>query len=215
MALAADSGTTVSQVPHRWADLTRPILGRDCLMVADQAWDCGQRSQDRHAQDGVAVLPPGKSSPNRLAACDAVPLEPYDPTVWGTVAAVATTMTDCDGPWRMLLQKRRHGTDCALITPAHAMTAATAMPTYPNRWRIAHCFAENAFLGVNHLPSLHLNAIQPMVSRRLLAFHVVANCRHDRGPAYQKKTPELLHRECLDGVQGRVQLRGHLIEVSI
>src|SRR5947209_1666565 len=34
LALAASSGTTVSQVPHRLADLTRAIRGRDCLMVA-------------------------------------------------------------------------------------------------------------------------------------------------------------------------------------
>jgi hypothetical protein len=40
------------------------------------------------------------------------------------------------------------------------MTADTAMPTYTKRWRMEHFFAENAFLGVNHLPSLHLNAIQ-------------------------------------------------------
>ena len=37
----------------------------------------------------------------------------------------------------------------------------------------------------------------------------------DLGAAYQKKTPELIHREFIDGVQGRVQLRGNLIEVSI
>jgi hypothetical protein len=76
-------------------------------------------------------------------------------------------------------------------------------------------FAENAFLGVNHLPSLNLNAIQTMLSLRLLAFHVVDNFRHDLGPAYQKKTPELIHREFVDGVQGRVQLHGNIIEVSI
>ena len=139
----------------------------------------------------------------------------YDQTVWGNVAAVYTTMTDFDGPLRMLLKKRRNGTYFALITPAHAMTAATALPTYTTRWRIENFFAENAFLGVNHLPSLHLNTIQTMLSLRLLAFHVMDNFRHDLGPAYQKKTPELIHREFIDGVQGRAQLRGNLIEVSI
>jgi hypothetical protein len=48
-ALAAYSGTTVSQVTHRLADLTRAILGRDVLMVADNAWDCGQLIQALHA----------------------------------------------------------------------------------------------------------------------------------------------------------------------
>jgi len=68
---------------------------------------------------------------------------------------------------------------------------------------------------MNQLPSLHLNAIQTMLSLRLLAFHVMDNFRHDLGPAYQKKTPELIHREFVDGVQGRVQGRGTIIEVNI
>src|SRR5574341_582089 len=38
MALAAYSGTTVSQVTHRLAGLTRDILGRDFLLVADKEW---------------------------------------------------------------------------------------------------------------------------------------------------------------------------------
>jgi hypothetical protein len=54
-----------------------------------------------------------------------------------------------------------------------------------------------------------------MLSLRLLAFHVVDNFRHDLGPAYQNKTPELIHREFVNGVQGRVQLRGSTIEVHI
>lgn len=215
IALAASSGTTVSQVTHRLADLTRDILGRDCLMVADKEWYGGQLIQALHAQYGVAVLPPVTSSPTRLEECDAVPLEQYDQTIWGHVAALYTTMTDCDGPLRMRLKQRRNGTYCALRPPAHTRTAATAMPTYTTRWRIENFFAEHAFLGVNHLPSLPLNAIQTLLSLRLLAFHGMDNFRHDLGPAYQSKTPALIHRECSDGVQGRVQWRGNLIEVSL
>ena len=37
MALAAYSGTTVSQVTHHLAALTRAILGRDFLMVAEKS----------------------------------------------------------------------------------------------------------------------------------------------------------------------------------
>jgi len=205
IALAAYSGTTVSQVSCRLAALTRDILGQDFLMVADKEWYCGQLIQELHSQFGVAVLTPVKSSPKRLVEFEAVPLEQDDQTVWGNVAAVYTTMTDFDGPLRMLLKKRRDGKYFALITPASDMTADTAMPTYTKRWRIENFFAENAFLGVNHLPSLHLNAIQTMLSLRLLAFHVVDNFRHDLGPAYQNKTPELIHREFVNGVQGRVQ----------
>jgi hypothetical protein len=205
MALAADSGTTGSQVTRRLATLTRAILGRACLMVADTAWAWGQWSQALHAQHGGEVLTPVQSSPQRQVECDAVPLEQDDQTAWGNVAAVSTTMTDVDGPVRMLLKKRPNGTYCALITPACAMPTDTAMPTSTKRWRLENCCADNAFLGVHPLPSLHLNAIQTMLSLRLLAFHVVDNCRHDLGAAYQKKTPELIHRACVDGVQGRVQ----------
>ena len=215
IALATYSGTTVSQVSCRLAALTRDILGRDFLMVADKEWYCGQLIQELHAQFGVAVLTPVKSSPKRLVEFETVPLEHYDQTVWGNVAAVYTTLTDFNGPLRMLLKKQRDGKYFALITPACAMTADTAMPTYTKRWRIENFFAENAFLGVNHLPSLHLNAIQTMLSLRLLAFHVVDNFRHDLGPTYQNKTPELIYREFVNGVQGRVQLRGSTIEVRI
>jgi hypothetical protein len=215
IALAAYSGTTVSQVSCRLAALTRDVLGQDFLMVADKEWYCGQLIQERHAQLGVAVLPPVTSSPKRLVEFEAVPLEHDDQTLWGNVAAVYTTMTDFDGPLRMLLKKRRNGKSFALITPASDMTADTAMPTYTKRWRLENFFAENAFLGMNHLPSLHLNAIQTMLSLRLLAFHVVDNFRHDLGPAYRNKTPQLIHREFVNGVQGRVQLCGSTIEVHI
>ena len=54
-----------------------------------------------------------------------------------------------------------------------------------------------------------------MLSLRLLSFHAVDNFRHDLGPAYKNKTPEVIHREFINGVQGRVQLRENIIEVSI
>jgi hypothetical protein len=215
VALAAYSGATVAQITRHLATLTHNILERDCLMVADKEWYCGQLIQDLHAQYGVDVLTPIKSSPKRQAEFEAVPLEHYAQSVWGQVATLSTTMTNFNGPLRMFLKKRRNGQYFALITPACDMTSEIAMPTYTKRWRIENFFAENAFLGMNHLPSLHLNAIQTMLSLRLLAFHVVDNFRHDLGPAYQHKTPELIHREFIDGVQGRVQLRGNLIEVSI
>ena len=183
LALAASAGTTGSQVPRHVAALTRAILARDCLLVAAKEWDGGPLIQNLPAPDGVEVLTPVKSSPPRQGACDAIPLEQYDPTIWGSVATVSTTMTACDGPLRMLLKKRRPGPYCALITPACAMTADTAMPTSTNRWRRENCCAEKAFLGVHPLPSLTLHAIQTLRSLRLLAFHVVDNLRHDLGPA--------------------------------
>src|SRR5438132_3213545 len=131
----------------------------------------------------LIAVDPHRGGSISLRPFDAIPLEQYDPTIWGSMATVYTTMTDFDGPLRMLLKKRRHGTYFALITPACDMTADTAMPPYTKRWRMENFFAENAFLGVNHLPSLNLNAIQTTLSLRLLAFHVVDNFRHDLGPA--------------------------------
>src|SRR5439155_21319866 len=86
------------RAPPRVADLTRDLRGRDVLMVADTAWDGGPLSQDLHAPYGVAVLPPVTASPTRRAACATVPLAPYAQPIWGHVAAVSTTLTDCDGP---------------------------------------------------------------------------------------------------------------------
>lgn len=215
MALAAYSGTTVSQVTHKLARLTRDILGRDFLLVADKEWYCGQLLQELHKHYGVAVLTPVKRSPKRLKEFDAVPLDHYDQTVWGNVAAVYTTLTNFDGPLRMLLKRQPHGKYFALITPARDMSAETAMPTYTKRWRIENFFADNAFLGINRLPSLNLNAIQTALSLRLLAFHLVDNFRHDLGSDYRHRTPQRIHREFIDGVQGRIQLRGAFIEVSV
>ncbi len=56
-------------------------------------------------------------------------------------------------------------------------------------------FKDNDFLGMDKLPSLNLNAIQTMLSLRFLAFHALANFRHDLGPGYNSKTPEIIHRE--------------------
>ena len=215
IALAAYSGTTVSQATHRLARLTRDILARDFLMVADKEWYCGQLIQELHQRYGVSVLTPVKRSPKRLEEFEAIPLDRYDPTLWGNVAAVYTTMTHFDGPLRMLVKQREDGKYFALITPAHEMTAATAMPTYTKRWRIENFFADNAFLGINRLPSLNLNAIQTVLSLRLLAFHVLDNFRSDLGADHRHKTPQRIYREFIDGVQGRIQLRGNVIEVSV
>jgi hypothetical protein len=215
IALAAYSGTTVAQITHQLADRTRHALGRDFLMVADKEWYCGQLIHELHKERGISVLTPIPSSPKRIAEFDAVPLDHYDHTVWGNIATLYTNMTNFDGPLRLLLKKRPDGKYFALITPAAEITPDIAMPTYTKRWRIENFFAENEFLGMDHLPSLNLNAIQTMLSLRLLAFHVLDNFRHDLGPAHRNKTPELIHREFIDGIQGRLQLRGDIIEVSI
>jgi hypothetical protein len=48
IALAAYSGTTVSQVTRQLAAQTRDVLGRNFFMVADKEWYCGQLIQELH-----------------------------------------------------------------------------------------------------------------------------------------------------------------------
>lgn len=215
IAVAAYSGTTVSQVTSQIAALTRDVLGSDFLMAADKEWYCGQLINELHKQYGVEVLTPVKSSTRRKEEFDAIPLDKYDRTPFGNIATLYTTMTNFDGPVRLLVKKRRDGKYFALITPATNITPATAMPVYTKRWRIENFFSENSFLGVDRLPSLNLNAIQTTLSLRLLAHQVVDNFRHDLGDAYQHMTPELIHREFIDGVQGRIQIRHGAIELSV
>ena len=215
IALAAYSGTTVSQVTRQLAARTRDVLGQDFLMVADKEWYCGQLIQELHKQCGVSVLTPVKSSTKRKKEFDAIPLDKYEHTVSGNIATLYTTMTNFEGPMRLLLKRRRDGKYFALITPAAQMSAETAMPVYTKRWRIEDFFAQNAFLGMHRLPSMNLNAIQTVLSLRLFAYHVMDNFRYDLGHPYRNHTPEMIHREFVDGIQGRVQLRTEVLEISV
>jgi len=215
MAMATYSGTSVSQVTSALIGLTKDILARDFLMVADKEWYCGKLIDELQKLHGITVLTPVKKTKKRMEEFEAVALDKYDKTVWGNIAAIYTTMNNFDGPMMMFLKKRRDGKYFALLTSESEMNSDTAMPTYTKRWRIENFFKDNDFLGMDKLPSLNLNAIQTMLSLRLLTFHALDNFRHDLGPGYNSKTPKMIHREFIDGVQGRVQLRGNVITVSI
>lgn len=215
MAIAAYSGTTVSQVTRQLAERTRDILGQSFILAADKEWYCGQLIQELHEQCGISVLTPVKSSTKRKQQFDAVPLDQYEHGLHGNIATLYTTMSSFEGPLRLLLKKRPDGRYFALITPATEMTGKTGMPLYTKRWRIEDFFAENSFLGVERLPSMNLNAIQAMLSLRLLAYHVMDNFRHDLGRPYCSHTPKLIHREFVDGIQGRIQIRSDDLQVIV
>jgi len=215
MAMATYSGTSVSQVTRTLITLTKDILAQNFLMVADKEWYCGKLIDELQKLHGITVLTPVKKTKKHLEEFEAVALDKYDKTVWGNIATVYTSMNNFDGPIMMFLKKRKDGKYFALLTSESEMTSDTVMPTYTKRWRIENFFKDNDFLGMNKLPSLNLNAIQTMLSLRLLAFHALDNFRHDLGSGYNSKTPEMIHREFIDGVQGRVQLRGNVITVSI
>jgi len=215
ITMAAYSGTAVSQITRCITDLTRDVLDRSFLLVADKEWYCGQLIQELHQENGVSILTPVKQSKKRLVEFEAVPLDQYDTTIFGNIATLYTTIKNCDQPLRLFLKKGLDGKYFGLISPDLSLTGSVAMPTYTKRWRIEDFFLENEFLGVNRLPSLNLNLIQAMLSLRLLAYHVLDNFRHDLGPDFRNKTPKTIYRDFINGVQGRIQLRGNTIEVRI
>jgi hypothetical protein len=215
MALVAYSGTSVSQATGKLMGLTKNILAQDFMVVADKEWYCGKLIHELHKRYGITVLVPAKNTEKRVQEFQSVPFQKYKKSVWGNIATIYTDMNNFDGPLLMFLKKRQDGKYFALLTSQTDMSSETAMPTYRKRWRIENFFKDNSFLGIDRLPSLNLNTIQSMLSLRLLAFHAVDNFRHDLGPHYQYKTPELIYREFIDGVQGRVQLRGNVITVSV
>lgn len=215
LALATYPETKVAQVTQKITELTRHILKENFLLVADKEWYCGQLINELHQTYGVSLLVPIKRSKNRVSEFAAVPWEAYEKTVGGSIATVYTAMKDFDGPLRLFLKKRPDGKYFALLTPHEQVTKEMALPTYTKRWRIETFFGLNVFLGIDHLPSLNLNAIQAALSLRLAAFQAMDNFRNDLGDEHISKTPELIYRHFLDGVQGRVQLRGDLITVNI
>jgi len=83
--------------PSRLADLTRDILGRDFLMVADKEWYCGQLIQELHAQLRCGPDPRQSRRPHArrslMLSPGAVLTRPS-----GQRGGVYTTMTDFRRP---------------------------------------------------------------------------------------------------------------------
>jgi len=215
IAMAAYSGTSVAQATDEIAVRTRDILGDQYMLVADKEWYCSRLIQELHEQYGINILVPVKKSSNRVAEFESIPLSNYQKSEIGNIAAVYTKMKDFDGSLKMFLKKQPDGKMFALITPCQSMESGIVFPTYTKRWRIEGFFNENAFLGINHLPSLNLNAIQTMLSFRLVAYHVLDNFRSDLGAEYAHKTPETIYREFINGVQGRIEQKDDIIIVHV
>ena len=64
IAMAAYSGTTVAQTTNKLAEMTRDILNRKFVLVADKEWFCGQLIQELHEQFGISILVPVRRSDN-------------------------------------------------------------------------------------------------------------------------------------------------------
>jgi len=215
IAMATYSGTNISQVTGRISRYTQNILDSDFLLVADKEWYCGELIKDLQTRYNISILTPAKHFKSKVTEFEEIPSDKYEETIQGDIASVYTTMKGFDGPLQMFVKKRPDGKYFALITPKEDLNKDIAMSIYSKRWRIENFFAKNDFLGINKLPSMNLNAIQAMLSLRILAFHAVDNFRHDLGGNYKTNTPNLIYRKFIDGVQGKIQMHEDVIEVQI
>ena len=206
IAFACYSGTTVSQATPSLMTLTQQAVGTGRLLVADKEWYCGHLLQELRQMD-VTVLTPIKQSAGRRAEFERIPLDQYLPTLEGKIATIATTLTDYTGPLVAFVKERAPHAYFALLTTEADLQADTALPTFSDRWHIENFFGLNNALGVDQLPSLNLNAIQAMLTIRLMAFHVFAAFRQDLGGKFAHQSPELIRRQFLLPVQAKIQSR--------
>jgi len=206
IALATYSGTTVSQATPPVIAHTQQALGASGLLVADKEWYCGALLQELR-QRGVPALVPAKLTARRQAAYDRIPLDAYLPTLDGPIARITTTLKNFDGPLVALIRPLHDGTYWALLCTEPTVPTDTALPAYTGRWHIEDFFLHNNDLAIDRLPSLNLQAVQAMLTIRLLAFHVLEAFRRDLGEPYARQTPGVLRRQFLLPVQMKLQAR--------
>jgi hypothetical protein len=106
---------------------------------------------------------------------------------------------------KMFVKRNSDNTFFALITNKKYFRAARAMEYYKKRWRIENFFNENVFLGLDHLPSLELNAIQTSLTLKMVSFHLVDNFRKNLPKPFNSMKPESIYQNFIQGVQGKVQ----------
>src|SRR6266568_3277279 len=97
--------------PPKHEGLPKERLALGLVFESIFGYTAGIRTVDTvsRADFGILAGLPFHASPKRLEEIDMVPLEQYYQTIRGNVTAVYTTITDVEGPLRMLLKKRRNG----------------------------------------------------------------------------------------------------------
>jgi len=215
-AKVAYSGATVSQVTPELVEATKEILGGPFLSVMDKEWFVGSLLDELDKIYGIQVLLPVKRTPKRINEMEAISFNDFkDRFGKESVATLFTELDDFTGKIKLFVKRNDDETFFGLITNKKYFRAAKAMGTYSKRWRIENCFNENAFLGIDHLPSLELNAIQTALSLKLVSFHLVDNFRKDLPAPFCSMKPELIYRNFISGVQGKVQLKDNRLKIDI
>ena len=215
-AKVAYSGTTVSQVTPQLVEANKEILGGGFLGVMDKEWFVGSLLEELDKVHGIEVLLPVKRTAKRINEMEAISFYDFKKRhSKEPIAALFTELNGFTGKLKLFVKRNDNGSFFALMTNKKYFRAAKAMDIYSKRWRIENFFNENKFLGIDHLPSLELNAIQTALSLKLVSFHLFDNFRKSLPHPFSSMKPETIYRHFISGVQGKVQLANNKIRVDI
>lgn len=215
-AKAAYSGATVAQVTPHLVEVNKEILGGPFLSVCDKEWFIGSLLDQLDKIHGIEVLLPLKRTAKRIREMEAIPFEEFKYRYENQpIARLVTELDGFTGKMKLFVKRNEDGTFFALITNKKYFRAARAMEIYPKRWRIENFFNENAFLGIDRLPSLELNAIQTALTLKMVSFHLVDNFRKNLPEPFYTMNPESIYQHFIQGVQGKVQIKKHKLHVDI
>ncbi len=215
-AKVAYSGTTVAQVTPQLIEANKEILGRSFLCVFDKEWFIGSLLDQLDKMYGIQVLLPLKRTPKRIAEMKSVPFKKFKSLYQNQpVARLVTELDGFGGKMKLFVKRNGDDTFFALITNKKYYRVVDAMEDYKARWDIENFFGENVFLGLDRLPSLEINAIQTSLTLKMVSFHLVDNFRKNLPSPFSTMKPESIHREFIQGVQGKVQLKKDKLQVDI
>ena len=166
------SGTTASQATGPVVEGTREVLGDSFLCVMDKEWYVGKLLEEMDKIYGLEVLLPVKRAKRRMKEMMSIPYRKFRKENGVKLATVFIELGGFTGALKLMVKQNQDGSYFGLITNKKYLRPKKGMKIYSDRWRIENWFNENSFLGLNCLPSLELNAIQAMLSMRVLAYTV-------------------------------------------
>lgn len=215
-AKAAYSGTTVAQVTPQLVEANKEILEGPFLTVNDKEWFIGSLLDQLDKIYGIQVLLPLKRTPKRISEMEAISFDKFKHRHDNQpIATLVTELDGFNGKMKLFVKRNSDSTFFALITNKKYLRVARAMEIYRKRWRIENFFNENAFLGLDRLPSLELNAIQTALTLKMASFHLVDNFRKNLPKPFSTMKPESIYQHFIQGVQGKVQLKKDKLKVDI
>ena len=215
-AKVAYSGATVAHVTPQLIEANKEILNRPFLSVCDKEWFIGSLLDQLDKIHGVQVLLPLKRTAKRIKEMEAIPFEKFKDRYQNQpIARLVTELDGFTGQMKLFVKSNEDGTFFALITNKKYFRAARAMEIYKKRWRIENFFNENAFLGLDRLPSLELNAIQTALTLKMVSYHLVDNFRKNLPNPFSTMKPESIYQSFIQGVQGKIQIKKDKLQVDV